>query len=240
MKKIALFFVVFAVSASVSAQEKPATKTSDIVNRAGDHIVLQLGSDIWMNAPDSITSHKKGLARSANVYVMMDKPLKSDNRYSFAFGLGVGTSNMYFKRYKTDIASTSTKLPFTNLDSANHFKKYKLTTAYLEVPVELRFTNDIKNPKKSLKAAIGVKVGTLLNAHTKGKTLQSKTGSVVNNYIEKQSDKHFFNSTRLAVTARVGFANYSLFASYQINGLLKDGAGPQIKPLQVGISLSGL
>jgi hypothetical protein len=240
MKKLVLFFVVLAVSASVLAQDKPKTKSAEVVNRAGDHIVFQLGSDMWLNAPDSITSHKKGLARSANLYVMMDKPLKSDNRFSFAFGLGVGTSNMYFKKYKADISSTSSKIPFTNLDSANHFKKYKLTTAFLEVPVELRFTNDIKNPKKSLKAAIGVKVGSLLNAHTKGKTLQSKTGTTVNNYVEKESDKHFFNSTRLSVTARLGYANYSLFASYQINGLLKDGVGPQIKPLQVGISFSGL
>ena len=239
MKKIVLVFVAFAAAVSVFGQDKKTNK-STLVNRAGDHIMLQLGSDMWLNAPDSIASHKKGLSRSANVYVMMDKVFKSDKRFSAAFGLGVGSSNMYFKNVNVDIIATSTKLPFTNLDSANRFKKYKVTTAFLEVPVELRFTNDPDNPNKGIKAALGVKVGTLLNVHTKGKTLQNKSGGTINNYVAKQSDKHFFNSTRLAVTGRIGYGNYSLFASYQINNLLKDGAGPAMKPLQVGICLSGL
>lgn len=239
MKKIVLVFVAFAAVVSVFGQDKK-NNSSSLVNRAGDHIMLQLGSDIWMNAPDSITSHKKGLSRGANVYVMMDKVFKSNKHLSVAFGLGVSASNMYFKNYKVDIIATSSKIPFTNLDSSNRFKKYKLTTAFLEVPVELRFTKDPENGSKSIKGAIGVKVGTLLNVHTKGKTLQNKDGGTINSYVEKQSDKHFFNSTRLSVTGRIGYGNYSLFASYQINNLLKDGVGPDIKPLQVGICLSGL
>lgn len=239
MKKIVLVFIAFTAAVSVFGQDKKASK-STLVNRAGDHIMLQLGSDIWMNAPDSITGHKKGLSRGANVYVMMDKVFKADKRFSVGIGLGVSSSNMYFKNYQVDIISTNSKLPFVNLDSSNRFKKYKLTTAFLEVPVELRFTKDPENEGKTIKAAIGVKVGTLVNVHTKGKTLQNKSGGTVNNYVQKQSDKHYFNSTRLSVTGRVGYGNFSLFASYQVNNLLKDGVGPEIKPLQVGICLSGL
>jgi Outer membrane protein beta-barrel domain len=239
MKKIVLVFVAFTAALGVLGQDKKNNKPS-LINRAGDHIMVQLGSDIWMGAPDSITNRKKGLSRSANVYIMLDKVFKGDKRFSVGFGLGVSSSNMYFKNYKVDIISTNTKIPFVNLDSSNRFKKYKLNTAFLEVPVELRFTKDPENESKSIKGAIGVKVGTLLNVHTKGKTLQNKNGGIVNNYVEKQSDKHFFNSTRLSVTGRVGYGNFSLFASYQINNLLKDGVGPDIKPLQVGICLSGL
>ncbi len=239
MKKLVLVFIAFTVSATLLAQDKK-NNSSAIANRAGDHIMLQLGSDSWLNVPDSIGSHKKGLSRSANLYVMTEKVFKSDNRFSVGFGLGVGSSNMYFKNLKVDIISTSSKLPFTNLDSSNRFKKYKLTTAYLEVPVELRFAAHPEKDNKSVKAALGVKVGTLLNVHTKGKTLQNKNGGTVNNYVEKLSNKRFFNSTRLAVTGRVGYGNYSLFATYQVNGLLKDGVGPDIRPLQVGICLSGL
>jgi Outer membrane protein beta-barrel domain len=239
MKKIVFAFAAVAAFFSVQAQDKKNT-SNDILNRAGDHVMLQLGSDIWMGAPDSINSHKKGLSRGANIYVMKDKVFKSDKRFSVAFGVGVSSSNVYFKNYNVDITSTATKIPFTSLDSSNHFKKYKLTTAFLEVPLEFRFTNDPANASKSIKGALGVKVGTLLNVHTKGKTLQNKSGGTVNNYTQKLSDKKFFNSTRLSVTGRVGYGNYSLFASYQINNLLKDGVGPDIKPLQVGICISGL
>lgn len=239
MKKLVLVFTAFVLASAVSAQDKKNTG-SDILNRAGDHIMVQLGTDIWTGAPDSINNRRTGLARGANIYVMKDKVFKSDKRFSVAFGVGISSSNVYFKNYKVDIISTASKLPFVNLDSSNRFKKYKLTTAFLEVPLEFRFTNNPDNAAKSIKGAIGVKVGTTLNVHTKGKTLQNKTGSTISNYVEKLSDRSFFNSTRLSVTGRVGYGNYSLFASYQINNLLKDGVGPEIKPLQVGLCISGL
>jgi hypothetical protein len=171
---------------------------------------------------------------------MKEKVFKNNPQYSVGFGVGVGTNNMYFKKYAIDLKTTTTKLPFTSLDSADHFKKYKLTTAYLEIPVELRFVNDPANNSKSFKAALGIKVGTLLNAHTKGKTLQNKTGSTINSYTEKENNKRFFNSSRIAVTGRIGYGNFSLFASYQVTGMLKDGIGPDIKPLQIGLCISGL
>ncbi len=239
MKKIVLVFVAFVTALSVSAQNKK-TNSSDVLNRAGDHIMIQLGTEIWTGTPDSINDRRTGVARGANIYVMKDKVFKGDKRFSVAFGVGVSSSNVYFKNYKIDVISTSSKLPFINLDSSNRFKKYKLSTAFLEVPLELRFTNKPDNAAKSIKGAIGVKVGTTINVHTKGKTLQNKNGGTVSNYVEKQSDRSFFNSTRISATGRVGYGNFSLFASYQINSLLKDGVGPGIKPLQVGICLSGL
>ncbi len=240
MKKTVLVLIAFASVSALFAQDKKTNKKIDLSNRAGDHIMLQLGSDNWAGLPDSIKSHKKGLSRGGNIYVMMDKPFKNNPRFSAGFGIGIGTSNTYFKNYSIDIKSTNTKLPFNALDSVNHFKKYKITTAFLEVPVELRFTADPEKNSKSLKVAIGVKVGTLLNVHTKGKTLQNKNGGTVNAYTEKESNKRFFNSTRLAVTGRIGYGNFSLFGSYQVNNLLKDGVGPDIKPFQIGICLSGL
>jgi hypothetical protein len=240
MKKIVLAFFAFAAVTSSFSQTKKNTSKADLANRAGDHIMLQLATDHWAGMPDSIKNHTKGLSRGANVYVMMDKPFKNNPRFSAAFGIGFGTANMYFKNYAVNIKSTTTKLPFTSLDSADHFKKYKLTTAYLEVPVELRFVDNPLKNNKSFKAAIGVKVGTLLNVHTKGKTLQNSANSTTNAFTQKETNKHFFNSTRLAVTGRVGYGNFSLYGSYQITSLFKDGVAPQIKPFELGICLSGL
>ena len=240
MKKIVLVVIAFLSVTALFAQDKKKSGKKDIVNRAGDHIMLQLSSDHWSGMSDSIKSHTKGLSRGANIYVMMDKRFKNNPQFSAAYGIGLGTSNMYFKSYNVDIKSTNTKLPFTSLDSSDHFKKYKLTTAYLEVPVELRFVKDPSRESKSLKGAIGVKIGTLLNVHTKGKTLESKTGGITNSYTDKITNKHFFNSTRIAATGRIGFGNYSLFGSYQITALLKDGVGPVIHPFEIGFCISGL
>lgn len=238
MKKL-LFIVTALITVSVaSAQDKK--KPTGLMNRTGDHLMLQLSSDHWMGAPDSISSRMKGLARGLNVYVMLDKRFKNSPEWSVAFGVGVGTSSMYFNNMTVDLKSKTNTLPFKKVDSVDHFKKYKLATSYLEIPLELRFTANPEAENKSIKAAVGVKVGTLLNVHTKGKNLQDKNGNTINSYTAKESAKGFMNSTRLAATARVGYGNFSVFGSYQFNNIFKDGVAADMKLFQVGLNFSGL
>lgn len=210
------------------------------MNRTGDHLMLQLTSDHWIGTPDSIDSKISGFARGANVYVMLDQRFKGAPQWSVAFGAGVSTSNMYFKNMVVDIKAKTNKLPFKQVDSIDHFKKYKVTTAFLEIPLELRFTLKPEQETKSVKFAIGAKVGTLLNVHTKGKTLLDKNGGTLNSYTAKETGKGFFNSTRLTATARIGYGNFSLFGSYQLNNIFKDGVAADIKLVQVGLNFSGL
>ena len=241
MKKTAFIVLAIISFSAASAQLKPKKDWSKVdIDRAGDHIMLQLSSDHWGGAPDSINSRIKSLSRGLNFYIMIDKPFKTDPRWGVAFGIGVSTSGMLFNKTKIDITGTSTLLPFSNLDSSNYFKKYKLATSFLEVPIELRYTFDPERENKSWKAALGVKVGTMLNAHTKGKTLVNKSGTTINSYTEKEASKKYFNSTRLVATARVGIGHWSLFGAYTLTSFLKDGAGPSIKPYQIGLTLSGL
>jgi hypothetical protein len=258
MKKFFIAAVCFASLQSLKSQTispAPANDTTiataqplhnkkdwtkiDLSNRPNDHFLIQYGAVGWSGAlPDSVKP--SGFSRFFNAYVMLDKPFKTNPQYSVALGVGIGSDNIFFQRKQVDVKSQSTRLPFTRLDSANHFKKYKLTTVYAEAPVELRFTMDPENSDKSFKVALGAKVGTLLNAHTKGKTLVDKNGNTINAYIAKESAKKFFNSTRLSATARVGYGIVSLYGSYQITTFLKDATGVEIRPYQFGITISGL
>ncbi len=238
MKK--LLFIVFALITVSAATAQEKKKMGGFMNRTGDHLMLQLTSDYWTGTPDTVEKRINGFARGANVYVMLDQRFKSSPQWSVAFGLGIGTSNMYFRNTVVDIKARTNKLPFRNVDSVDHFKKYKLTTAFLEIPLELRYTFHPEKESKSVKAAIGVKVGTLLSVHTKGKNLLDKNGAAVNSYTAKETGKGFFNSTRLAATARVGYGNFSLFGSYQFNNIFKDGVAADVKLIQIGLNFSGL
>ena len=242
MKKFVLLSITILLFAGTRAQTTngKVSRKIDISNRPGDHIMIQLSSDHLTGMPDSISSHQSGFSRGLNAYIMLDKPFKSNQKYSLGIGLGVGSSNIFFKKMNVDVKSTTTKLPFAALDSTNHFKKYKLSVSYLELPLEFRYSSDPLNSDKSFKAAIGLKIGTIINAHTKGKELQNKNNSVVNSYTEKESSKTYFNSTRFMATARVGYGVFSLFGAFQLNNLLKDGAGAPMKIYQIGITLSGL
>lgn len=206
--------------------------------RASDHFVAQVGYTTWQGAPDSIATG--GFSRTANVYLMLDFPFKSNPHWSVAIGVGMGTDNIYFDKGSVDITGTGTNLRFRNLQDTSHFKKYKLATAYAEAPVELRYRTNPDNDRRSIKMAVGLKVGTLLNAHTKGKTLQDKSDNTINDYKVKEYSKRFFNSTRVAGTARLGFGHFSLFGTYQLTPLFKEGQAPLIRPLTVGLTLSGL
>jgi len=215
----------------------------DLANRANDHFLIQFGYDGWAGAPDSIRT--KGFGRHFNMYVMFDKPFKTDPRFSVGFGAGIGSSNIFFEKTVIDITGrkNANRLLFTNADSTDHYKKYKLVNVWAEIPLELRYVANPENSDKSWKFAAGVKVGTMINAHTKGKEPQDKGGNTLSGQskvIIKENSKRFFNSTRIAATARIGFGHFSLYGAYQLNSLLKDGVGPAVKPFSIGLTLSGL
>lgn len=239
MKKILSVVVAVALLGTAFGQKKKDWSKLN-VDRAGDHFMIQISKDNWAGVPDSIKNRMTGFSRGLNVAVMLNKPFKSDPRWSVALGLGISHSSIFFKNTSVDLKAAGTVLPFRNLDSSDRFKKYKLANTFAEVPIELRYTFDPINEKKSWKIALGVKVGTMLNAHTKGKTLQNKSGTTIGSFTEKESKKTFFNGTRLSATARVGIGNFSLFGAYSITSLLKDVAGAAIRPYQIGLAISGL
>jgi len=245
MKKIFLLLILSTVAKFTFAQDSVITKPKkvdfDLSNRGTDHLLIQFGGDSWSGKPDSIRT--TGFSRHFNVYFMLDKPFKTSPKMSVAYGVGIGSSNMFFQNTYVNLKATgTTSLPFTRVDSANHFKKFKLTTVYAEIPVELRWYSNPAEPSKSWKAAIGGKVGTMIKAYTKGKDLVNKSGTSLygQKYIQKEVERKFFNGTKLAATARVGYGIFSLHAQYQINTLIKDGLGPDIRPFSIGLTIAGL
>ena len=231
---VVLALLAYSSSFSQTAPKKP------IINRAADHFMVQIAANSWQGTADSVSSYIKGFNRSANVYVMFDKPFKSNPKLSAAIGIGMGTSNIYFNKMEVNITSTKSPLPFVRTDTGTHYKKYKLSQAFLEIPVEFRFMAHPDNPNKSIKAALGFKLGTLLNTHTKGRGLVSASGTKLNDFTIKESGNTFFNTTRLAATARVGYGMFSIFGAYNITGVFKTGVAPDTKLLQVGLTISGL
>ena len=247
MSKLLLLAFSILIFQSSSAQTTPTPTTAtgkkdwskvNLGNRAGDHLMVQLGYEGWAGKPDSINT--KSLSRSVNVYFMLDFPFKTDPRWSVALGAGIGSSNVYFDKTTVEIAGASTRLNFRNVADTNQFKKYKVSMNYAEAPLELRFASNPEKSSASFKVALGVKIGTMLNAHSKGKNFQTKSGTTINPYTVKETSKRYFNSTRLSGTTRVGYGNFSIFGNYQITNLIKEGAGPVIHPYTIGLTLSGL
>lgn len=229
--------MVFSVTAQDNPKPQKKKDKPNLANRANDHFMLQLGYTGWAGKPDTINTG--GLSKSINVYFMYDFPFKTNPNLSMAFGPGIGSDHITFSKTHVGIKDATNTLYFTDQSDTNHFKKTKLATTYLEAPIEFRYSADPVTGK-GLKLAIGVKIGTLLNAHTRNTKFENKDGGTINDYVMKESSKRFFNKTRLSGMARVGYGHFSLYGSYQFTSLIRDGFGPQVRPFSIGLTLSGL
>ncbi|HTN08092.1 outer membrane beta-barrel protein [Agriterribacter sp.] len=224
---------LWAQTETDTLSRQKSRNNSQFSGRAADHFMIQVGYNGWAGSPDTLRTG--GLSRTFNMYFMFDFPFKSDPRFSAAIGAGVGTDNMFFKKTTVDLRKYP--LNFAH-DTVSSYKKYKIATGYLEVPVELRFASNPTNYNKSFKVALGVKVGTMIDAHTKAKITRDREG--YGGYTQKVKDKRNFNTTRLAGTLRVGYGVFSIFGTYQFNEFIREGAGPNVKPYSIGLTISGL
>lgn len=200
------------------------------VSYSRDFLILQLGHDVWSGLPSGIST--RGWNRDFNIALLYDFPFQQSH-FSFALGLGVSTSNVFFKNYTLNVAdSTSSQLHFT---SDSKYSKYKIATTYLEIPLEFRFRQVAQNANKGFKLALGAKLGLNTDAHAKGKRVVAGFPEV-----EKFKTRRFFNPYRVAATARIGWGNFNLYGSYSLTPLFRQNAGLDVHTYSIGICLSGL
>jgi len=223
------------------AKPKKDWSKVDLSKRAADHFMIQFGYDNWLGSYyDSIDI--QGFNHSEGFYFMYDFPFKTDPRFSIGAGLGIGSSNIYFNGTYPQVANfNSPTLVFTSPNgAASGFKKFKLVTTFLEVPLELRFAVDPEHMDKSWKVAVGTKIGLMLSAYTKGVDPTNGSGQVVAHTSEKESSKQFFSTVKFEPTIRVSKGVFGIYAQLQANSLIKSGAGPAVFPVSFGFVLSGM
>ncbi len=206
-----------------------------IVKPSRDFVMLQLTYENWNGTPDNVKIG--GIGRGFNAYLCYDFPIAKSN-FSFAAGLGVSSSNVYFKDQLAVMNTNASAIVFQNVDTLSNtdfYKKSKLSTTYLEAPFELRFFANKENRNRGFKAAIGMKVGLLVNAHSKNKNVLSGPSVV-----EKTVTKRYVQTWRFSPTVRLGWGNFSVYGSYSLSPLFNNGQGPEVFPYSVGICITGL
>ncbi len=230
---LAMLALMIAPASFLYAQEDTKKTISDIQKPSRDFVMLQFTYNNWENMPDSIKT--KGIGRGFNAYLCYDFPI-AKSHFSFAAGIGIGISNIYFKDQELGFKDTGVSgQQVSFLPESIDYKRYKLTTTYLEAPFELRYFGNKANRNRGFKAAVGLKVGTIVGAHTKGRYTLEGTKMT-----EKVNTRRYFETWSFAGTARAGWGNFSIVGSYNLTNLFKENQGPGVVPYSIGICISGL
>jgi len=209
----------------------------EISKPSRDFLLLQLGYNGWAGKPDSVKLKSVGYV--FNAFLCYDFPIKKSS-FSFATGLGINVNVVYFDHQRlilNDTAAIGGAAASVVADAGYDYSysRFKFVTTYLTAPFELRYFSNKVNRNKGFKASIGADVGLFLGAHTKG------VGSVGGVTVKDKVDtKRYMSTWSMAPKVRVGYGNYSLFASYSLTNVFQSGQGPTATPFTVGICVSGL
>ncbi len=232
MKKLFFSIGLMAASLGVFAQDAKnavANKAMGAASHSKDFLVIQLG---YVGLSGTGASNiNTGFNRQLNIAFMYDFPMQKTN-FSLAAGLGIGSDHYMLKDQSLDLRNTSSVPDF---QGTNAYSKFKLATTYLEIPLELRYRQVPENANHGFKVGVGLKIGNLLNAHTR--SVENLAGSKL---IEKEASKRQFNTWRFTGTARVGYGNFAVYGTYAITTLFKDNGTYDVNPYSFGFMLSGL
>lgn len=223
-------------STAASATVKPKKKFGSFVlgDHANDHLLIQLGYSDFLSKKDSVST--KAFGRSFNMYFMMAFNSLSDPHFSVAVGLGFGSDNYYLNKERIDLTNPTRGVFYA--DTADNYRRSKLTMSYIELPAEIRYASNPTNLNHSWKFALGIKAGLLTSSQTKVKMLRDING--LTDYTTKVRDKHLFTPGRLVGQFRVGYGVFSLFGQADITNFFRSGDGPSIRPWTAGVTISGL
>ncbi|MGE5446808.1 MAG: outer membrane beta-barrel protein [Bacteroidales bacterium] len=142
-------------------------------------------------------------------------------------GMGISFNSYRFDNPFT-IARTPQRVEPVALDYSD-LSKTKLAISTLKVPLLLEFQIPVNQREGRLYVNAGVVGGVRIGSHTKVKHGDTK---------DKDRSSFNMNSFSYAATARIGYKDMGLFATYNLTPLFETGKGPELTPFTIGISFS--
>lgn len=188
-------------------------------------------TDIWMNMPAGVKT--RTINQGFTVLGTYNIPFGKSN-FSFAIGLELTIHNMYGNFF---VKSYTDSTVFKKIPDTVSYKKSKLKVTSLEIPIEFRFKS-----KSKVTVALGFKGGILIGSGTKyvGDGVLSSYNYTVNQPEKtkiKLANIKNLEQFSYGPTLRIGYSWINVSACYMLSTIFKQGKGPEMYPLSVGIVL---
>lgn len=238
MKKGLLFLFVFTLAISglwaQTPTPEPAKPAAKVVKKPKrqDQIMLDLhSSQILREEGQGIKN--KWYAYGFTFQLMWDQPIKK-SPVALAVGVGVSNDNYFINRQVTRDATNSTVFA----DFPDAYKRYKLSTTHIEIPVELRFRVQPER-RNTFKINLGFKVGYLLGAKTKYVGAGYNYGVYTDKVKIKEYNIPGIDYFKYGVYMRLAYSRYGVTAGYQLSEVFRNGRGPAgWHPITIGFTVA--
>ncbi len=243
MKKLIASILLISISFCLSAQENTETNTSSKSKKAKmvsnmsekpvlfkDRFVLDFMTSIWTGLNKYEGIKPKAINFGFNGEIIFDLPVKRKSPISFGLGVGVSAYSLYSNGlFGIDAEGNTTLTPVP--DIVSKYRRNKMSYTNLHIPIEFRYRH-----KSGFKISAGVRVGVVVDLHTKYFGPNRQTGTDK----ELIKDYDIRNRTKIPVEVvfRTGWKFVGVTASYMVTKLFESSKGPAICPFSVGISVS--
>jgi hypothetical protein len=155
--------------------------------------------------------------------------------YSFGFssyiglvtGLGLNFNDYKFKNRYTLTKDDAGIIQPEELPEGD-FRLSKLSTTFITAPLLLEFQIPGQGDHDRMFITAGVIGGLKIHEHTKTKIGDEK---------RRDNGDHNIAPLRWGYTARIGFENMGIFATYYNTKLFEKGTGPETTPVTIGLTL---
>ncbi|MBM3185441.1 MAG: outer membrane beta-barrel protein [Bacteroidetes bacterium] len=197
------------------------TKSTD--NHKYDRLVFDLTYNDWSG--DLKPFQNRWNSIGVNVNFMKDIKFKKTKVFSLGLGLGYGFSSISSEQ---KFAVQNNIITFSSIQKSNIYDYSSLKTHRFFMPLELRFSTKKWN---RWKFAVGGSFGINIAMN------QRMIGSG-GSKMERTNLRPAASLLNYGLHTRLGYKNFSLFGSYQINSLFNGRGNPDLHLFQLGLSIS--
>ncbi|HRI29875.1 MAG TPA: outer membrane beta-barrel protein, partial [Chitinophagales bacterium] len=159
--------------------EANAPKTQEPARNKGlsvktRYLLFDMGVSTYLHdgsytLPNNLEQFEQRYGRSLdyNLYAFKQKLSFAQKHLNLTYGLGFNFSNYSFENPITLQKNTNPLV--VTIDESRNYRKNKLVTTFINVPVMVGFETNPRKPNKSIRLSGGVFGGALLGSHTRQK-----------------------------------------------------------------------
>lgn len=223
MKYWMLFFFCLPI---FSLQGQETLETSLEERYREDQFYLGISYNPLLNFPEGVSQN--GLPYGLQGGFIRDIPLNRACTFALGVGLGYGFNSYYSNLRAID---TGDGIEYVILEDRDAYKRNKLETHLIEVPLEFRWRNSTRTTYKFWRVYGGLKFGY---------TVGSRSKYVGNDSVDSFSNPDTQNFT-YGLTLNLGYNTFNLHLYYGLHTLFEEGViGPEgqelnMVPLRIGL-----